>query len=79
MTKGSIVNLITLHHAISAAAVAGTLVSETLGSRELLARVPMQGLGLASLPDLLKRLKRARTGSSLTKFGIRDAPESRGL
>jgi len=56
MTDGSVVNSTTLHHAVSAAAVAETFVSETLGSRDLLARVPIEGLSVASLPDFLKRL-----------------------
>jgi len=58
MARGSVINLTTLHHAVSAAAVAGTFVSETLGSRELLARIPMQGLSLANLPEFLNRFSR---------------------
>jgi hypothetical protein len=58
MTGGSAVNSTTLHHAVSAAAVAETFVSETLASRDLLARVPMTGLSLATLPEFLKRVSR---------------------
>ena len=56
MTNGSVVT--TLHHAVSAAAVAETFVSETLASRDLLARVAIEGLSLTSLPEFLKRLSR---------------------
>jgi hypothetical protein len=56
MSSGSVLNSVSLHHAVSAAAVAETFVSEPLANRDLLARVPMEGLSLTSLPEFLKRL-----------------------
>ena len=54
MSISTPLNSSSLHHAASAAAVAETFVSEPLASRDLLARVPMEGLNLASLPEFLK-------------------------
>ena len=58
MTDGLEVNSATLHHAISAAAVAETFVTETPAIRELLPRVAMEGLSLANLPEFLQCLSR---------------------
>jgi hypothetical protein len=54
MSSSAPLNTNLLHHAASAAAVAETFVSEPLASRDLPARVPMEGLNLASLPEFLK-------------------------
>jgi hypothetical protein len=46
----------TFHHAVSAAAVAQTYVSDTTANRELVAHPPIDGLNVVNLPDFLKRL-----------------------
>jgi hypothetical protein len=45
-----------LHHAVSAAAVAQTYVTENAAIREFLSRLPVAGLEVTSLPTFLKRL-----------------------
>ncbi len=54
MTKGSI--LTTLHHPVSAAAVAETFVSDDTATRELVGHAPIDGFNVTGLPDFLKRL-----------------------
>jgi hypothetical protein len=49
-------NSAAMHHAVSAAAVAETFVSDDAGNSELLARVPLEGLAVANLSDFLRRL-----------------------
>jgi hypothetical protein len=44
-----------LHHAVSAAAVAETYVTENAAIRKFLLRLPVQGLDVTSLPEFLKR------------------------
>jgi hypothetical protein len=46
----------TTHHAVSAAAVAQTYVSDSAANRELLTRLPIEGLSVTSLPEFLSRL-----------------------
>jgi hypothetical protein len=45
-----------MHHAVSAAAVAETFVSDDAGNHELLARVPLNGLTISRLSDFLAHL-----------------------
>jgi hypothetical protein len=49
-------NSSTAHHAVSAAAVAETYVSDTAANPEFLALVPVAGLHVSSLPEFLKHL-----------------------
>ena len=56
MASGSVVNSTSLHHAVSAAAAAETFVSDIAANREFLARMPMEGLNVATLPEFLERL-----------------------
>ncbi|HKV54674.1 MAG TPA: hypothetical protein VJN94_08510 [Candidatus Binataceae bacterium] len=49
-------NSAALHHAVSAAAVAPTFVTDDADTHQLLARVPVDGFDIVSLPDFLKRL-----------------------
>ena len=49
-------DLTDVHHAVAAAAVAQTYVSDSAANRDLLARLPVSGLDLTSLPEFLKRL-----------------------
>lgn len=44
-----------LHHAVSAAAVAQTYVTENAATREFLSRRPVEGLAVISLPEFLKQ------------------------
>ncbi|MBV8453065.1 MAG: hypothetical protein JOZ29_12455 [Deltaproteobacteria bacterium] len=53
---GAAVNSTTLHHPVSAAAVAETFVSDFAANREFLARLPIEGLNAITLPEFLKRL-----------------------
>jgi len=50
------VNSSTFHHAVSAATVAETYVSDSAANRELLVHMPIEGLNVTSLPEFLKRL-----------------------
>ncbi len=54
--EGSRANSTAIHHAVSAATVAETFVSDDASTRELLARAPIDGFNVTSLPDFLKRL-----------------------
>jgi hypothetical protein len=50
----SAANSSTLHHPVSAAAVAETYVTDNAANRELLARLPIEGLNVITLPEFLK-------------------------
>ena len=56
VTNGAAVNSTTLHHLVSAAAVAETFVSDIAAYREFLARMPIEDLNVTTLPEFLKRL-----------------------
>jgi hypothetical protein len=56
VTTSAGVNSATLHHPVSAAAVAHAFVSDIAANREFLARLPLDGLNVATLPEFLKRL-----------------------
>ena len=56
VTTSAAVNSTTLHHLVSAAAVAETFVSDIATNREFLARVSIEGLNVTTLPGFLKRL-----------------------
>jgi hypothetical protein len=56
VTTGAAVNSTTLHHPVSAAAVAEAFVSDLAANREVLARLPIEGLNVTGLPEFLKRL-----------------------
>lgn len=45
-----------LHHAVTAAAVAGVYVSANAANRDLLARVLVTGVDVATLPEFLRRI-----------------------
>jgi hypothetical protein len=55
-TTGTEVDSTTLHHPVCAAAAAEAFVSDIAANREFLARLPIEGLEVASLPDFLKLL-----------------------
>lgn len=50
------IDLTVVHHAVAAAAVAQTYVSDSAANRDLFARLPVAGLDVASLPEFLKRI-----------------------
>jgi len=56
VTAGAAANSTTLHHAVSAAAVAEAFVSDVAASREFVARLPIESLNVISLPEFLKGL-----------------------
>jgi hypothetical protein len=56
VTAGAAANSITLHHAVSAAAVAEAFVSDVAASREFVARLPIESLNVVSLAEFLKGL-----------------------
>jgi hypothetical protein len=56
IAAGAPANPTTIHHAVSAAAVAETFVSDDAPMRQLLGHIPMDRLDVTSLPDFLKRL-----------------------
>ena len=56
VTTGAAVNSTTLHHLVSAAAVAETFVSDIAAYREFMARMPIEDLNVITLPEFLKRL-----------------------
>jgi hypothetical protein len=47
----------TLHHPVSAAAVAEAFVSDIAASRQFLGRLPIDALDVSTLPEFLKRLQ----------------------
>jgi len=55
-TAGAAVDSSTAHHAVSAAAVAQTYVSDSATNRELLTRLSIEGLSVTGLPEFLNRL-----------------------
>jgi hypothetical protein len=56
MIVGATANSTAFHHPVCAAAVAETFVSDSASDREFLARLPIEGLTVTSLPEFLKQL-----------------------